>query len=93
MAAPKKRPKTTHTANKKPFKVIDVIVEATEPPAPPITNEPITIDVIVEKPIKREFRVLNHFNELIRIYSVAVHGQNAGELAKMFAKKRGYFIK
>ena len=44
------------------------------------------------KEVKKEFSVFNG-DTFIRTYSVEIHGENAGELAEMYAAKIGGYVK
>lgn len=48
---------------------------------------------VVEPEYKTEYEVINPIGfSTVRVYSESVHGENAKELAKMFAKKNNYIV-
>jgi hypothetical protein len=56
------------------------------PPMPPVDNNHIEEG---SERFKEEFTVLNSFGSEVRTYTVDIHGENAGELAKQYASKIG----
>ena len=61
----------------------------TVPPETPVVS-PETVEP--ETPKSASLSVYNH-NDLIRTYTLAQHGEQFEELAKEFAKKKGYSVR